>query len=82
MFIDPSLLHKVKLKVECIGKLKEALASALVNEVTDVKTLRSFQSQLEAMQTTDFSLEISRLKEKIKLMADVSETNENKRHAK
>jgi hypothetical protein len=53
------------------------LQSSLLDEVTDVKTLRSFINQLEALQTTDFKLEIQRIQEKIKLMQEVSEANEN-----
>jgi hypothetical protein len=62
--------------------LKEAIASSLLNEVNDVKTLRNFIVQLESMQTTDFAIEIHRIKEKIKLIQDVSEANENKKQHK
>lgn len=34
------------------------------------------------MQTTDFAIEIHRIKEKIKLIQDVSEANENKKQHK
>ena len=72
----------MRIKIECISKLKEAIGSSLLNEVNDVKTLRNFIAQLESMQTTDFATEIHRIKEKIKLIQDVSEANENKKQHK
>ena len=82
LFVDSEVSRKVKVKVECISELKKAIGSTLLDEMSDVPTLQNYITQLESMQTTDFSLEISRIKEKIKLIKDVTEYTENKKHSK
>ncbi len=50
--------------------------------MSDVKILQDFIAQLESMQTTDFNLEIHRIKEKIKLVQDITDYIENKKNSK
>lgn len=82
LFVDLEISKKVKVKVDCISKLKKAIGSTLLDEMSDIKTLQNFIAQLESMQTTDFTLEIHRIKDKIKLVQDVIDYTENKKNSK
>ncbi len=81
LFIDQKYLQKAKLKLNTIAQLKLAVKQSLT-EKHEIKLLKECLRQLEDMETVDFTVEIQKIKEKIKLLVDVKNAIDNESRMK